>query len=46
MCIRDRSPLLASLRDLPRWKALLQHLRERQSLMEDTFPASLVENPG
>ncbi len=42
----ERSPLLAPLRDLPRWKALLQHLRERQNLMEDTFPASLVENPG
>ncbi len=42
----ERSPLLAPLRGLPRWKALLQHLRERQSLMEDTFPASLVESPG
>jgi len=41
----ERSPMLTPLRGLPRWKALLQHLRERQSLMEDTFPASLVESP-
>ncbi len=41
----ERSPLLAPLRGLPRWKALMQHLRERQSLMEEAFPASLVENP-
>lgn len=40
-----RSPLLAPLRGLPRWKALLQHLEERQSLMEAAFPESLVENP-
>ena len=41
----ERSPLLAPLRDLPRWEALLQHLRERQKLMEEAYPASLVENP-
>jgi tetratricopeptide (TPR) repeat protein len=41
----ERSPLLQSLRSLPKWKALLQHLKERQSLMEEAFPASLVESP-
>ncbi len=41
----ERSPMLGPLRGLPKWKALLQHLKERQSLMEDRFPATLVENP-
>ncbi len=41
----EKSPLLASLHGLPRWESLLQHLRERQRLMEETFPASLVESP-
>ncbi len=41
----ESSPLLVPLRDLPKWKALLQHLRERQSLMEAAFPPSLVEDP-
>jgi len=41
----ERSPMLQPLRSLPRWKALLQHLKERQALMEDTFPANLVEDP-
>lgn len=41
----ERSPLLAPLRELPRWKALMQHLRERQNLMEEAFPANLVEEP-
>lgn len=33
------SPLLANLRGLPRWNALLQHLQERQNLMSQTYPA-------
>ena len=41
----ERSPLLEPLRGLPRWEALMQHLQERQSLMEQAFPASLVEEP-
>jgi tetratricopeptide (TPR) repeat protein len=41
----ERSPMLQPLRALPRWQALIQHLRERQGLMESTFPASLVEDP-
>ncbi len=41
----ERSPLLQPLRGLPKWKALLQHLKERQSLMEEAFPVNLVEEP-
>jgi hypothetical protein len=41
----ERSPMLEPLRGLPKWKALLQHLRERQSLMEERFPLDLLENP-
>ncbi|MDP1830880.1 MAG: hypothetical protein Q8K67_02390 [Geothrix sp.] len=39
----ERSPMLEPLRGLPKWKALMQHLRERQSLMEDRFPIGLLE---
>jgi tetratricopeptide (TPR) repeat protein len=40
----ERSPMLEPLRGLPKWKALLQHLRERQTLMEDRFPISLLKD--
>lgn len=40
----ERSPLLESLRGLPKWKALLQHLQERQNLMEERFPIGLLED--
>ena len=40
----ERSPMLEPLRGLPKWKALIQHLRERQSLMEERFPVSLLED--
>jgi len=40
----ERSPMLEPLRGLPRWKALMEHLRERQKLMEDRFPIGLLEN--
>lgn len=40
----ERSPMLEPLRGLPKWKALMQHLRERQSLMEDRFPVGLLED--
>lgn len=39
----ERSPMLEPLRGLPRWKALMQHLRERQQLMEERFPLGLLE---
>jgi hypothetical protein len=39
----ERSPLLEPLRELPRWKALIQHLHERQALMEDRFPIGVLE---
>lgn len=39
----ERSPMLESLRGLPKWKGLMQHLKERQSLMEDRFPVGLLE---
>ncbi len=39
----ERSPMLEPLRGLPKWHALIQHLRERQSLMEDRFPVGLLE---
>ncbi|MDE3033631.1 MAG: hypothetical protein KGI56_08215, partial [Acidobacteriota bacterium] len=41
----ERSPMLQPLRALPQWQALIQHLQERQGLMESTFPSSLVEDP-
>jgi hypothetical protein len=40
----ERSPMLEPLRGLPKWKALMQHLRERQSLMEERFPVGLLED--
>ncbi|WLT31828.1 hypothetical protein [Geothrix sp. PMB-07] len=40
----ERSPMLEPLRTLPKWKALLQHLKERQALMEDQFPLGLLED--
>ncbi|WP_257307072.1 tetratricopeptide repeat protein [Geothrix campi] len=40
----ERSPMLEPLRGLPKWKALMQHLRERQNLMEDRFPIGLLED--
>lgn len=39
----EQSPLLEPLRGLPRWQALLQHLKERQSLMEERFPLRLLD---
>lgn len=39
----ERSPMLESLRSLPKWKALLQHLKERQALMEERYPVGLLE---
>jgi hypothetical protein len=39
----ERSPMLEPLRGLPKWKALMQHLRERQSLMAERFPIGLLE---
>jgi len=40
----ERSPLLEPLHGLPKWKSLMQHVKERQALMEDRFPRSLLEN--
>ncbi|HJU84782.1 MAG TPA: hypothetical protein VJ600_11265 [Holophagaceae bacterium] len=34
----EQSPFLRGLQDSPRWQALLQHLQERQRLMEERFP--------
>ena len=39
----ERSPMLEPLRALPKWQALIQHLRERQALMEDRFPLSILD---
>jgi len=39
----ERSPMLEPLRNRPKWKALMQHLKERQALMEERFPLSLLE---
>lgn len=36
----EGAPLLAPLRNTPRWRALLQHLKDRQSLLESRFPPS------
>jgi hypothetical protein len=35
----EQSPLLHSLQGLPRWRALLQTLRQRQQRLEPLFPA-------
>ncbi len=40
----EHSPMLEPLRGLPKWKALIQHLKERQALMEDRFPIGLLED--
>jgi hypothetical protein len=40
----ERSPMLEPLRGLPKWQALIQHLRERQALMEERFPLGLLED--
>ncbi len=40
----ERSPMLAPLRGLPKWQSLIQHLKERQALMEDRFPVGLLED--
>lgn len=34
------SPFLGSLRSLPRWRALVLHIQERQQLLEGRFPPS------
>jgi hypothetical protein len=39
----ERSPFLGPLRDHPRWKLLIQHMKERQKLMEDRFPLSVLD---
>ena len=36
----ERSPLLAPIRGTGRYGSLLQHLRERQAMLESRFPAS------
>ena len=33
-------PFLGELQGSPKWQALLQHLQERQRLLEDRFPKS------
>jgi len=35
----ERTPMLATLHELPRWRALVSHLQERQKLLEERFPA-------
>lgn len=40
----ERSPMLEPLRGLPKWKALRQHLEERQRDMEGQFPLGLLED--
>lgn len=40
----ERTPFLAALRDLPRWRALDSHLRERQALLETQFPAQRFDS--
>ena len=39
----EQSPMLEPLRSLPKWQALMQHVRERQKLMEDGFPLGLLD---
>ena len=39
----EQSPMLEPLRSLPKWQALMQHVRERQQLMESGYPESLLE---
>jgi tetratricopeptide (TPR) repeat protein len=40
----ERSPMLEPLRNLPKWQALMQHIREREGLMEDHFPVSRLDD--
>lgn len=40
----ERSPMLEPLRSLPKWKALMQHVHQRQGLMEERFPIGLLED--
>lgn len=35
----ERTPMLSALHELPRWRALISHLQERQKLLEERFPA-------
>lgn len=39
----ERSPMLEPLRSLPKWQSLMQHLQERQALLEERFPVGLLE---
>jgi tetratricopeptide (TPR) repeat protein len=39
----QRSPFLGELQGSPRWQALLQHLKERQRLLEERFPVGSFE---
>ncbi len=39
----EQSPLLEPLRSLPKWQALMQHVRERQKLLEAVYPLGLLE---
>jgi tetratricopeptide (TPR) repeat protein len=34
----EASPFLEPLRQSPRWRALIQHVRDRQALLESSFP--------
>lgn len=36
----EKSPFLGSIRETPRWRALISHLAGRQRLLERTFPPS------
>lgn len=36
----EATPLLAAIRDSPRWRGLIQHLQDRQALLEARFPAN------
>lgn len=38
----ERSPLLAPLRGTPRWTALVQHLKDRQALLEGRYPPNCL----
>lgn len=35
----ERTPMLTPLHELPRWRALVSHLQERQKLLQTRFPA-------
>lgn len=41
----ERTPLLAPLHALPRWRALMEHLNGRQRLLESRFPAAEFVGP-